>query len=943
MDINNLWSGYDLNSKKQNTRCLAVNTILEGKYLVGPVLGQGGFGITYVGYDLNMEAKIAIKEYFPVELVSRDTTTMHGDRVLSLSGEKSVTYKQGLKKYVAEAQNVSQFSEIPGVVSVKDFFYANETAYIVMEYIDGISLKDYLKEKGGSLTEEETLRIMKPVLEALVQVHKSGIIHRDISPDNIMLTFEGSGHSKIKSVKLIDFGAARMTAKNDQKSLTIILKHGYAPEEQYRTHGEQGPWTDVYALCAVLYRMLTGETPVPAMDRMFQDELKTFDKFNAKVSANTAAAILKGLAVKKDDRIQSVQDLIAALYEGVKVKTIVGTGKNGKNKIGLFAGIGVAAVSACIAGVMFLFGSSGNAVQGSQAAIQENVPGVTTVAQANLKPNVQDDMVQNQMTLDINESEDPIGEQVAFYHPQNSISEQLFCLPDGTVKARGENEYGQCDVVGWDHIVSVATGSFHSLGLRSDGKVFATGQNTQGQCDVDFWSDVVQICAGPSVSFGVTKEGNVLIAGYLGDIKRGEAISLTNISSWKDIKRIAFNVHGTVIGLKYDGTIVFEGMKPVEEIAGWDKVEEIFFDTNRQLIGIETDGTVRDAQIFEEFEPRDYSMMPKMKYISDYQEGVTVDGKVLNPYEEIKTFDPIYYNELAEEWYDWTDMEALYNTGYVTYGIKSDGTFIQSYDNEGNAALEEFNDLRWAQLVDRYDRGTAILAQKKTGEMLYFGADSYLAELSRSFDSETKIRYAAFDMCLLEDGRLLSAHEELPKEGVKWIARTQDGCAVMLENGKIQSYSLNGDYQAPEETNSWKNVEKAYAYNYRMIGLMEDGTVIDSSENTILGTEIEQIEFEPYSCLGLRADGTVEVLLADEDTEGSGNLLVYNWSDITQVAMGTSHTAGLKRDGTVVATGDNHCGQCDVESWKDVVYIDASENCTIGITKDGELLMAGSL
>ena len=165
MDINNLWSEYDLNSKKQNTRCLAVNTILEGKYLVGPVLGQGGFGITYVGFDLNMESKIAIKEYFPVELVSRDTTTMHGDRVLSLSGEKSVTYKAGLKKYVAEAQNVSQFSEIPGVVSVKDFFYANETAYIVMEFIDGISLKDYLKEKGGSLTEEETLKIMKPVLE----------------------------------------------------------------------------------------------------------------------------------------------------------------------------------------------------------------------------------------------------------------------------------------------------------------------------------------------------------------------------------------------------------------------------------------------------------------------------------------------------------------------------------------------------------------------------------------------------------------------------------------------------------------------------------------------------------------------------------------------------------------------------------------------------------
>lgn len=303
------------------------------------------------GYDLNMEAKIAIKEYFPVELVSRDTTTMHGDRVLSLSGEKSVTYKEGLKKYVAEAQNVSQFSAIPGVVSVKDFFYANETAYIVMEFIDGISLKDYLKEKGGRSTEEETLAIMKPVLEALVQVHKSGIIHRDISPDNIMLTFEDTKtNSKIKSVKLIDFGAARMTAKNDQKSLTIILKHGYAPEEPYRTHGEQGPWTDVYALCAVLYRMLTGETPVPAMDRMFKDELKTLEQCGAKVSANTSAALLNGLAVKKDDRIQSVKELSGTLYEGAKIKTTSSAKGSNVKKFGVISA-GVAVASAIIVAV----------------------------------------------------------------------------------------------------------------------------------------------------------------------------------------------------------------------------------------------------------------------------------------------------------------------------------------------------------------------------------------------------------------------------------------------------------------------------------------------------------------------------------------------------------------------------------------------------------------
>ena len=340
------YCGFCPSEYQQNPRCLPPDTILAGKYLVGKVLGEGGFGITYMGFDLNMKTRVAIKEYFPVELVTRDTTRRTGsgddaagegaasgssalgvspsasgggsDRVISLSGEKSKIYQQGLKKYVDEARNVSQFADIPGIVSVKDFFYENNTAYIVMEYIEGISLKEYLKRKGGKLSEEESLAILRPVLEALEKVHAAGIVHRDISPDNIMLTFAEEGktgagqqgvsavYGNISAVKLIDFGTARMTSKNDQKSLTIILKHGYAPEEQYRSHGEQGPWTDVYALCAVLYRMLTGKVPEPAMDRLFSDGLKRPEELGAKVSPAVSEAIMRGLAVKKEDRIRTI-------------------------------------------------------------------------------------------------------------------------------------------------------------------------------------------------------------------------------------------------------------------------------------------------------------------------------------------------------------------------------------------------------------------------------------------------------------------------------------------------------------------------------------------------------------------------------------------------------------------------------------------------------------
>ena len=955
MDINNLWSGYDLNSKKQNSRCLSVNTILEGKYLVGPVLGQGGFGITYVGYDLNMEAKIAIKEYFPVELVSRDTTTMHGDRVLSLSGEKSVTYKAGLKKYVAEAQNVSQFSEIPGVVSVKDFFYANETAYIVMEFIDGISLKDYLKEKGGRLSEDETLIIMKPVLEALVQVHKAGIIHRDISPDNIMLTFkDGNAHNQIGSVKLIDFGAARMTEKNDQKSLTIILKHGYAPEEQYRTHGEQGAWTDVYALCAVLYRMMTGETPVPAMDRMFKDELKTLEQCGAKISANTSAAILKGLAVKKEDRIQNVSELISALYEGAKVKpatSMKSTALSGKRGSWII-GIGVVCALAVLAAVLLL---SGGKKKDVSVPVQENI-------------------ADTDKEMDFSD-EEKLGEQIVFYHPQRSISSgiythTLFCVPDGTVKAIGYNELNQCDVEDWDHVAAVTAGEGCSFGIRTDGTVLYAGYGDgSGIEEIEYWTDVLDIRCGLGYAIVLKQDGSVIVSG---NTEEAELLR-KEIADWENIKAIEAYMT-SVYALTEDGTLLFAGEEKPEieiNVTDWDEVQ--YLDGSAKsagfLSGLCVDGSARrlnlrtGEMLYEEgaFQYYNGYMGIKENGTIARTDAIMVGDKILN--EEIKT---------------WTDMQAVVITGYDTLrGFKNDGTIVGWGENRGNTRLEDFTNLEWIQIVNDPsmwdDTSVSLMAATKQGEILAYGRQFYEAENCGLYTFGNNVKWYNEKALLLHDGtfRILYHPEgELVFHGVKQVYEVTNGShdgsedqylcyyLLLMADGSVQIYKY-GHGQREEEyeaslagIETWTDVIQMESHDaYLTYGVKDDGRVVVCSENgpdeVIYDEEDGIIKISlsnvTNSVVGLTKSGHVVSLDESHNANSSGMLQFESWNNIVDIATGFSHTVGLRADGTVLATGTNSSGQCDVEEWTDVVCIAAGKNCTIGITENGNLLIAGSL
>lgn len=312
--------GYAEGTEPELATYMRPGAILNERYVIGRALGHGGFSVTYLAWDALLLHKVAIKEYLPSEYATRRPGE---SRLTIFSGKEGEYFQFGKEKFLDEAKRLSAFQNEAGIVHVYDCFSANETAYLVMEYLDGITLSEYLKKEAavspqGRLAPEEAISMLTPVMLSLQRVHDSGMIHRDIAPDNIMLLKDGG-------VRLIDFGAARHAVHDCGKSMTVIIKDGYSPEEQYNSHGVQGPAADVYALSATLYQMITGITPPGAIERgeylqkHKRDMLPPPSKFNKAVTKTQDTAILNGMALHTQDRTQSV----AELYEELTAQTPV--------------------------------------------------------------------------------------------------------------------------------------------------------------------------------------------------------------------------------------------------------------------------------------------------------------------------------------------------------------------------------------------------------------------------------------------------------------------------------------------------------------------------------------------------------------------------------------------------------------------------------------------
>lgn len=292
--------GFEKAGAREEVGVLAAGSVLLGKYIVGKVIGKGGFGITYLAYDIKNEKKVAIKEYYPSALAARGGD---GCTVVMTDSEEAAVFKNGIEKFYEEASLVSRFNGNPAIVSVYEFFYENDTAYFVMELLDGCTLKSYIA-KYGVLSPEEALFIADNVSGALIIAHSINVLHRDISPDNIMICRDGN-------IKLIDFGAARQVLADNPKSMSVILKQGFAPLEQYQKRGKQGPWTDIYSFGATLYYALTQDCLDDPMTRMDDDAEFLSNKYD--IEGQLWEVIEHSLELRIADRYQDAFELRNAL------------------------------------------------------------------------------------------------------------------------------------------------------------------------------------------------------------------------------------------------------------------------------------------------------------------------------------------------------------------------------------------------------------------------------------------------------------------------------------------------------------------------------------------------------------------------------------------------------------------------------------------------------
>ena len=667
-------------------RQLPVNTILYGRYIVGRVLGAGGFGITYIGYDLKLDGRVAIKEYYPSGAANRSVSLT----VYPTAEGNGNPFETGKERFLKEARVLSGFIEDSSIVTLRDYFEENGTAYIVMEYLDGEDLSHYAV-RHGKFTFDEALDLLEPAMLALDKVHKKGLIHRDISPSNLMVLSDGR-------IKVLDFGAARLQSVNGELSLSVMLKPGYAPIEQYSTHGEQGPWTDVYAMSATFYRLITGKAPTSATDRTCGSAVELPSALGVKITPAQEGALMHGLALQSADRTQTM----AGLAESLRAKkTVHGSkpekpkapekpekrDKPGKPALPKKCLIAIGAAALVVLAACLTLPALRNGTDSSAAKQEEQTLGIEELALAR--------------------------ESIAA-HSETTVSSGTLqtagVKTDGTVCYSGGYQEIEPVLDSWTDIVAVSAGLWHTVGLKSDGTIVSAGSKDEDSGNVMGWTDIVAVSAGWDHTVGLKADGTA--------VSVGPDLNECGVADWQDIRlplgerkelgktenkktedkkpesaELSLSIDNALlnettlstyrtntVGLRSDGTVVAAGSNEDGECDVSDWRDIIAVSTgNGCIFGLKANGTVTAVgnNLDEQCEVSNWTNIVAVSAGQWHTVGLRADGTVVAVGSTIDGQCSVS---------GWRDIVAVSAGSDFTAGLRSDGTVVatgQLFDVSG--------------------------------------------------------------------------------------------------------------------------------------------------------------------------------------------------------------------------------------------------------------------
>jgi len=881
---------------------LRPGTILDGRYILGEPLGQGGFGITYIGRDRNLDIRVAIKEYFPSGYAIRNVET--SDSITITDERLRLDIQKGKDSFLKEARTLAQFKGTPGIVDVLNFFEANDTAYIVMEYLDGETLAHRLKRE--LFTADEIFRLMEPVFDTLEKIHQQGVVHRDISPDNIMMLPDGR-------LKLMDFGAARLMNYSDQRSVSVVLKAGYAPLEQYSTKGEQGPWTDIYALCATIYKSITKITPPDAHDRLMGEEIRWPSELGIPIPIRQEAVLKKGMEIRQKDRIQSIGELQAALREETSgsaefgpitwkplpedatvalpkeqsvlpmkqepnkeatSKTTSDTGlphnerkaeakQPGNKKKPAYIWAVCALLGVALIAALFFILLGGKSKQGTE----EKTTAVT--AEATVK-----------------------GELTPAPSPTETTSWSVLGSICGTM---WDTDFNMTEVeprVWKSDPLELKAGDEFKIRLNKD---WTTNYGLDGD------SNAIKI----NEKHGIVRDGlNVMVE------TEGIYVVILNLNSntitvADDTARYnSWGVIGNFGGTSWDTDFPMTEQEPgvwVSEPLELKAGEEFKVRANREwgmVYGISDGKTIEYGDNVRVEADGIYRITLNLNtvdlFMTEHQAN-TMDTPVPKP--ESTPAPTITLSAMAAK-------KTIAAGIRHTVGLKNDGTVVAVGKNDmGQCSIRS-----WRNMVAVAAGGNTTVGLKSNGTVQVTGETGYGQEKASDWKD-------IVDIAVGEDHVV----------GLK-----SDGSVVAVGNNQFGQCDVSG----------WQDIIAVAAGQWFTVGLRSDGSVIsvgynsttDGISNVSYWDDIVDIAAGIYHIVGLRSDGTLEAV-------GTGG--VYAWTDIVVVAAGGENTVGIKSDGTVVATGNNRDGQCEVSDWEDIVAIAANAEHTVGIKSDGTAVAIG--